>query len=55
MFLDVCKAFDTVWIDGLMHRLLPELGVQGKMFSAIKSWCFDIQYISMEPLLVLFL
>ena len=43
MFLDVCKTFDTVWIDGLMHNLLSELGVQGKMFSAIRSLYSDLQ------------
>ena len=44
-FLDVRKAFYTVWIDdSLMHKLLSELGVQGRMFPAIlKSLYSDIQ------------
>ena len=31
-FLDVRKAFDTVWIDGLFFKLFSELKVQGKYF-----------------------
>ena len=42
-FFEVRKAFDTVSIDGLMHKLLSELGIQGKLFSAIKSLYSDIQ------------
>ena len=29
-FLDVRKAFDTVWIDGLMYQLFSDLVVDGK-------------------------
>ena len=27
-FLNVCKAFDTVWTDGLLYKLFTELGYQ---------------------------
>ena len=30
-FLDVRKAFDTVWIDGLLYKLFSELGIRGRM------------------------
>ena len=36
-FLDVRKAFDTVWIDGLMYKLFSDLGVNGKLWLAIKD------------------
>ena len=35
-FLDGWKAFDAVWIDGLMYKLLSDLGVNGKLWLAIK-------------------
>ena len=36
-FLDVCKAFDTVRNDGLSFKLFTELGIEGKMWLAIKD------------------
>ena len=31
-FLDVCKDFDMVWIDGLLFKLFSELGIKGRMW-----------------------
>ena len=36
-FLDVHKAFDIVWIDGLLFKLFTELGIEGRMWLAIKD------------------
>ena len=36
-FLDVRKAFDTVWIDGRFFKLFSELKVQGKILSIVKT------------------
>ena len=42
-FLDVRKAFDTVWIDGLMYKLFSDLGVNGKLWLAIKDLYIDVK------------
>ena len=34
-FLDVRKALDTVWINGLLYKLFLELGIKGRMWVAI--------------------
>ena len=36
-FLDVQKAFDTVWIDGILYKLFSELGIGGRMWKVIKD------------------
>ena len=49
-FLDVRKAFDTFWIDALMYKLFSDLGVNGKLWLAIKDLYTDswILYIYIE-------
>ena len=36
-FLDVRKAFDTVWIDGLLYKLFSDLGIRGRMWLALRD------------------
>ena len=36
-FLDVRKAFDTAWIDGLLFKLFSELGINGRVWLVIKD------------------
>ena len=42
-FVDVWKAFNTVWIHGLMYRLFSDLGVNGKLSLAIKDLYTDVK------------
>ena len=42
-FLDVWKAFDTVWIGGLLFRLFSDLGINGRMWLALKDLYTDIK------------
>ena len=42
-FLDVRKAFDTVWIDGLMYKLFSDLGINGKLWLAVKDLHTDVK------------
>ena len=36
-FLDVRKAFDTVWIDSLLFKLFSEFGIKGRMWLVIRN------------------
>ena len=41
--IDVRKAFDTVWIDGLLFKLFSELCIKGRMCLAIKDLHTDVK------------
>ena len=41
-FLDMRKAFDTIWIDGLLYKLYHELGISSKLWLIIKELYISI-------------
>ena len=36
-FLDVRKAFDTVWIDGLLYKIFSDFAIRGRMWLALRD------------------
>ena len=37
VFVDISKAYDKVWIDGLLYKLHHDLGITGNLFYMIKA------------------
>ena len=42
-FLDIQKAYDSVWHDGLWYKL-SDMGVKGRMWRVIKKMCESSKY-----------
>ena len=42
-FLDVRKAFDTVWIDRILYKLFSELGIGCRMWKVMNDLCTNIK------------
>ena len=42
-FLDICEAFDTVRIDGLLYKLFTEFDIRGRMWLAITDLYTEIR------------
>ena len=45
--MDISKAFDAMWINGMLHKLYYSIGITGKTWRLIRNW-----YISMKEFAV---
>ena len=37
-YMDISKAFDTMWINGMLYKLYHNMGITGKMRRLIRNW-----------------
>ena len=36
--MDISKAFDTMWINGMLYKIYQNMGITGKMWRLIRNW-----------------
>ena len=36
--MHISKAFDTMWINGMLYKLYHNKGITGKMWHLIRNW-----------------
>jgi hypothetical protein len=42
-YMDITKAFDTMWIDAMLFKLHYNKGIAGKTWRLIKNWYIDMK------------
>ena len=42
-YMDITKAFDTMWIDAMLFKLQYNKGIAGKTWRLIKNWYIDMK------------
>ena len=42
-YVDISKAFDTMWINGLLYKLHFDKSLCGKVWKLVRSWYLDMQ------------
>ena len=41
--MDIPKASDTMWINGMLYKLYHNMGITGKMWRLIRNWYINIK------------